>query len=111
MIRRVLELLEEKGISEYKISKDLSLPNSSFSQWKSGRAKPSLDALSKIADYFGVTVDYLMGREQPSVKPPATTGISIARGGEVRTYEIDEEHLKYLELLAEKMEKENKGKK
>lgn len=39
---------------------DLGLSNSAISEWKKGKAKPSLEAVVKIARYFGVTTDYLL---------------------------------------------------
>ena len=40
--------------------KDLGLPTSSATAWKQGQYKPSVTTLKKIADYFGVTVDYFL---------------------------------------------------
>jgi transcriptional regulator with XRE-family HTH domain len=44
------------------MSKDLGFANSSFSHWQNGRSSISVDSLLKIADYLGVSVDYLLGR-------------------------------------------------
>lgn len=60
MIERILKLLEEKGISAYKFTSDLKLSSGAVSDWKKGRSKPGADAIIKIADYFGVTTDYLL---------------------------------------------------
>lgn len=55
-------LLNNNNISAYKLSQTIGLNKTFFTDWKSGKAKPSADALSKIADYFNVSVDYLLGR-------------------------------------------------
>lgn len=62
MIERILELIKKFGITNNKLLSDLKLPISAISEWKKGKAKPSVDALVKIADYFNVSVDYLLGR-------------------------------------------------
>ncbi len=62
MVERILELIKERGITALKMTADLGLSNSAVTDWKKGKAKPSVDAVVKIADYFGVTVDYLLGR-------------------------------------------------
>ena len=62
-IERILQLLNGKGISPTKMSRDLGFSSGLFSQWKSGAQKPSLAKLSKIAEYLGVSVDYLLDRE------------------------------------------------
>lgn len=62
-----VKLLEKYGVTAYKVSKATGIAGSTFSDWKSGRSTPKQDKLQKIADYFGVTVDYLMtGKEDES---------------------------------------------
>lgn len=62
MIEIILKLIENAGITNNKLLSDLNLPLSAISEWKKGKAKPSVEALVKIADYFGVSVDYILGR-------------------------------------------------
>lgn len=54
------QLLQRYGISSYKVSKETGIAQSVFSSWKNGISTPKNDKMKKIADYFGVTVDYLM---------------------------------------------------
>ena len=42
------------------VAKATGITKSTFSDWKTGRSKPKQDKLQKIADFFGVTLDYLM---------------------------------------------------
>lgn len=64
-----MKLLEEKGVTAYKVSKATGIAGSTFTDWKTGRSTPKTDKLQKIADYFGVSLDYLMtGEETPSEK-------------------------------------------
>ena len=65
------QLLQKYGVTSYKVSKETGVTQTSLSNWKSGRNTPSAKTLQKIADYFGVTVDYLMtGKEETSDKEP-----------------------------------------
>ena len=58
------ELCKLNNVTPYKIWKETGISRSTFSDWKSGKSTPKQDKLAKIADYFGVTVDYLMtGKE------------------------------------------------
>jgi len=52
--------MEERGIKANRLVADLSLHTSAVTEWKQGKSKPSTDAIVKIADYFGVTTDYLL---------------------------------------------------
>ena len=62
------KLLEERGVTAYKVSKATGIAGSTFSDWKNGRSTPKQDKLQKIADYFGVSVDFLItGKEKVAV--------------------------------------------
>lgn len=64
-----VQLLQNNGISSYKLTKDTGINNSLISKWKKGSSTPSADMLVKLSDYFNVSVDYLLGMtENPS--PP-----------------------------------------
>lgn len=54
-----LRLLEEKGLKAADVCRGTGLPSSLFSEWKRGKSTPKVDKLQKIADFFGVTLDYL----------------------------------------------------
>ena len=61
-------LMEMRGISAYKISKDTGISDRLIGYWKSGERSPTKDNLIKLADYFDVSVDYLLGRtDKPEV--------------------------------------------
>lgn len=55
-----VQLLEQSGKKASDVSKATGIPSSTFSDWKKGKSSPKTEKLQKIADYFGVTVDYLM---------------------------------------------------
>ena len=57
-----VELLQIRGISAYKFSADTGISQGSLSEWKNGIKTPSAESLITIADYFDVSVDYLLGR-------------------------------------------------
>ncbi len=58
------KLLVDNNITSYKVSKDTGISTSTLSDWKTGRSVPKLDKLKKLADYFGVTLNYLIGDEE-----------------------------------------------
>lgn len=58
--KKIEALLEANNVTAYRMCKDLGLHTSSVTAWKQGLYKPSVTTLKKIADYFGVTVDYFL---------------------------------------------------
>ena len=68
------KLRDQAHVKDADVVKATKITKSTFSDWKNGRSNPKLDKLQKIADYFGVTVDYLMtGKEEPKEKSPELT--------------------------------------
>ena len=62
MYDRFSELLEQKGIRSADVAKATGISPTTFSDWKSGRiSSPKMDKLVKIAEYLGVSVEYLAG--------------------------------------------------
>lgn len=55
---RIKELCESRGISMAKLSEDLGIAASLIRKWKT-TTSPSVDRVKMIAEYFGVSVDYL----------------------------------------------------
>ena len=52
-----------RGISQGALSKELNIHQQNISRWEKGDNIPNIYDCAKIADYFGVTIDYLVGRE------------------------------------------------
>lgn len=68
------QLLQKYGLTAYKVSKETGITQSTLSDWKRGRSTPKTENMKKIADYFGVTVDYLMtGKEESKEKSQELT--------------------------------------
>ncbi|XIQ31462.1 helix-turn-helix transcriptional regulator [Enterococcus faecium] len=60
--KKIKELTKQNGISVRELEKRLGYSNGYFSKWKS--VSPNSEGLAKVSDYFGVSVDYLLGREE-----------------------------------------------
>lgn len=56
-------LREEKGLSQERLADDLGVSHGIISFWETGKREPKLSNLMLIAEYFGVTIDYLAGLE------------------------------------------------
>lgn len=61
---RLKELRKKKGISQLRLATDLNTTQNTISRYETGEREPGIDELVKIADYFNVSVDYLIGRTE-----------------------------------------------
>lgn len=68
------QLLQKYGVTPYKVSKETGVSQSSLSDWKLGKITPKTSTLQKVADYFGVSLDYLAtGKEETKERVPELT--------------------------------------
>lgn len=58
---RLRALRAEKNIGQNELAKVLNLSNASISYWETGKQSPTADAIFKIAQFFNVSADYLIG--------------------------------------------------
>ncbi len=59
---RLRELRLEKNLSQNDLAKILNMSKMAISHWESGHSEPSIVQLILLAEFFSVTVDYLIGR-------------------------------------------------
>ena len=52
------QLLQKRGLTNYRVSKDTGIAQSVLSSWKTGVSTPKTDKMKILADYFGVPVTY-----------------------------------------------------
>ena len=71
LYNRLIGLCEERGITGYRACKDCVISPSVITDLKNGRKKTlSADYLNRFANYFGVTVGYLLGEEEKENAQP-----------------------------------------
>lgn len=56
------KLRESKKLTQSDVASALQIGRSTYTKYESGKSKPVSEMLIKIADYFGVSIDYLLGR-------------------------------------------------
>ena len=59
---RLRKLRKEKGVSQLRLAVDLNMNQNSISRYENGERQADYTALIKIADYFDVSIDYLLER-------------------------------------------------
>ena len=74
---RYAALCDEKNMPVNGAAKEIGLPSSSATNWKQGRT-PRLDKVEKVAEYFGVSTDYLLGYTDEKEKPAAQKGDELS---------------------------------
>ena len=75
------QLLKSHGLTVYRLAKETGISPTTFSEWKSGRSIPKADKMKRIADYFGVSLSYMLGDEEESASERRVPIIGEIRAG------------------------------
>lgn len=68
-MNRIKELRQSKKLRQSDLAVELQVSQATLSNWESGRYEPDFDALKKMSDFFQVSVDYLLGRDEKKLAP------------------------------------------
>lgn len=61
-MRNLKKLRKERCLNQMDMAEELGMPQSTYQQYEAGINEPNIENLIKIADYFKVTIDFLIGR-------------------------------------------------
>ena len=87
----IFEIMNERGLTAYRVSKDTGISQASIADWRKGRSKPKIDKLKILAEYFGVSLASLTGE---SNETDDTQQMQAQNG-----YYVDKETAEYAEML------------
>lgn len=76
MYQIFLNLLKINNCKTSDVVKATGIAHSTFTDWKNGRSVPKTEKLQKIADYFGVSVDYLLTGQAPETAAAGIMSLS-----------------------------------
>ena len=86
------KLLDMNGVKSADVARATGISNMTFSDWKKGKSTPKMDKIEKIAKYFGVTTDYMMGKKS-----------------EIPSLSMADEHLELIKLYSSLSEADQKA--
>lgn len=94
---RIKELRKAKGLTQIQFAREFNVANGTVGMWETGKREPDFETTQRIADFFGVTVDELLGRGGKKEEPAALEGselknaVIFSRDGKVvkKTYSAE----------------------
>lgn len=89
---RLKELIEQTNTRQRDLCSVTGVAHSTMSQYVNGQREPGINTLKKLADYFGVTVDYLINHDTKNSKEPPAPRNFINVGG--KKYDLNETPVK-----------------
>lgn len=103
ILNNIILLLKEQNKKQIDLTNYLGVSKNIFSEWKSNRSTSYNKHLPKIAEFFGVSTDYLLGRETPTTE----NNFTYAMYNEL-THDLSEEQIEQVKKFADFL-RSNKG--
>lgn len=115
------KLLEEKGLKAADVTRATGIKSPVFSEWKKGKSKPNTEKMIKIANFLGVSVEYLTTGKEPEInekyylnEETAQVAQEIFENQELRALfdvqrDMDPEDLKALHNMALALKRKKRG--
>jgi len=72
---RLKELREQRGLSQKQVSEVLGCSSVTYLRYENGTHDPSIETLINLADFFGVSIDYMVGRPEMNGADPNDAAI------------------------------------
>lgn len=104
------KIRKERDLTMKEVGIAIGVGESTISQYETGKRQPDQQTLLKLADYFGVSVDYLLGREMEENASPLlhipeeykNLPIAFYEGAKDLTQEDIDDVVKFMEFLKKK---------
>lgn len=103
--RKLSQLRTEKGVNQRELAQHIGVSNGAIGMWETGKRQPDLDTIAVLAQYYGVSTDYLLGLD---ISPNKNNTISSDEQRILNIYNQDPEHIKELLCSFSKLSMRNK---
>jgi len=104
MLTRLKLLRRERAMSQQQLAAQLGISQQSINKYENHNVEPDITMLSQMADFFGTTIDYLVGRSDERTPPGKETppGLS-AREGRLLAYyrRLNDSQARSIDLVME----------
>lgn len=101
---RLKEIREAKGIKQAQLAALLNCSVAAYSRYESGTRQPSIETLGILADFFGVSTDYLYGRTPPDSSALSDYEVEMITKFRKAPKSVREDVVDFLELKTSKKE-------
>ena len=108
-VSRLKELRLKKGVLQSDVAAYIGVNSSTYAYYERGTHKPTPEMLCKLADFFGVTVDELLGRASPLFDDARVERPEILDFYDQLTYEEQQQVIGYIKGILYQRENKRRG--
>lgn len=104
MLTRLKLLRQERAMSQQQLAAQLGISQQSINKYENHNVEPDIAMLSQMADFFGTTIDYLVGRSDERTAPGKDTppGLTASEGRLLARYrQLNDRQARSIDLVIE----------
>ena len=101
---RLKELRKSRKLSQAQVAAGINCTPPTYSRYERGTRQPSLDMVLRMADFFGVSLDYLFGRTPPDSSALSENETYMIEKYRIATDSVQEDVVDFLDLKTSKKE-------
>lgn len=109
-MKRLKELRTQRGLTQTQVGDIIGVSCVTIARYEAGDREPSNSKITTLADYFGVTVDYLMGRDEPVQEDQESIPAYLQESYDLLLQLTPEEYAEILEMAKFKLYQRQNGK-
>ena len=98
-MNRIKELRKSAKLSQEELAEKFGVERATISRWENQKHDPSIADLVRLADYFNVTVDYLLGKTNDPVPHLGKSGAVLAAHRENPFADVTDEEARMIEAV------------
>ena len=108
-MNRIRELRKNRNLSQMRLAKELHVHQTAVSQWETGRTEPDMESARLLSDFFGVTIDYLLGHDREHEELDDVY-LNLARAARDRELKLDSDDIAFILDFAQKLKDRDRKK-
>ncbi len=106
--QRLKELRVKSGLTQMQFAEIFKISSGTIAMWETGKRAPDKDTIVKIANYFHVSTDYLLGNEQKNSDDSELNSAFFRLKKGLEPYDLDEEDAEFLLTVFKAHKEKNK---
>ena len=108
-MNRIKELRKSRGLSQAQLAAELKVHQTAVSQWETERTDPDMESARMLSDFFGVTIDYLLGHAVVQEELDDVY-LNLARSARDRELKLDPSDIEFILDFAQKLKDRDRRK-
>lgn len=108
-MNRIRQLRKSRGLSQAQVAAELKVHQTAVSQWETGRTDPDIESARALSDFFGVSLDYLLGHDLQNDELDEVY-LNLARAARDRDLKLNDRDIDFILDFAQRLKDRDRRK-